>query len=304
VPNTLSATGCVNPANPSQPASGLIPYSISAPFWSDGATKDRWMALPNNTTISVGSTNDWDFPYSTVLMKNFRVGTRLIETRLLMRHPDGNWGGFTYEWNSAQTDANLVRGGAVRDIGGGQQWIFPSEAQCLQCHTVNAGRSLGLETAQLNRSHTYPQTGRTANELLTLNAIGMFNPAMPDPATQPTMADPADSNAPLANRARAYLHTNCAQCHRPGGPTGINMDLRYTTAFAATNTCNVTPQAGDLGLGANARLIAPGNAANSILINRTNRRDVNGMPPLGSNRVDTAGVALLTQWVSSLPGCQ
>ena len=303
VPATLSATGCVNPANATQPASGLIPYSISAPFWSDGATKERWMALPNNTTISVGTNNDWDFPTSTVLMKNFRVGTRLVETRLLMRHPDGNWGGFTYEWNTQQTDANLVRGGAVRDIGGGQQWIFPSEAQCLQCHTSAAGRSLGLETAQLNRNHTYPQTGRNANELLTLNTIGMFTPPISDPATQPTMPDPADSSAPLANRARAYLHTNCAQCHRPGGPTSVNMDLRYTTAFAATNTCNVMPQAGDLGLGANARRIAPGSAANSILINRTNRRDSNGMPPLGSSQVDTAGVALLTQWVNSLTGC-
>jgi uncharacterized repeat protein (TIGR03806 family) len=302
-PATLSATGCVNPANATQPAPGLIPYSISAPFWSDNATKDRWMALPNNTAITVGSNNDWDFPNSTVLMKNFRVGTRLVETRLLMRHPDGEWGGFTYEWNTQQTDANLVRGGAVRDIGGGQQWIFPSETQCLQCHTGAAGRSLGLETAQLNRNHTYPQTGRTANELLTLNSIGMFTPPIPDPAVQPTMPDPSDTSAPLANRARAYLHTNCAQCHRPGGPTGTSMDLRYTTTFAATNTCNAPPQSGDLGLGVNARLIAPGNAANSILINRTNRRDANGMPPLGSNRIDTAGVTLLTQWVNSLAGC-
>ena len=126
-------------------------------------------------------------------MKNFRVGTRLIETRLLMRHPDGNWGGFTYEWNAQQTDANLVQGGAVRDIGGGQQWIFPSEAQCLQCHTSAAGRSLGLETAQLNRNHTYPQTGRTANELLTLNNLNMFTPPILNPATQPTMPDPADA---------------------------------------------------------------------------------------------------------------
>jgi uncharacterized repeat protein (TIGR03806 family) len=303
VPATLSATGCVNPANATQPATGLIPFSVSAPFWSDGATKDRWMALPNNTTISVGSNNDWDFPNSTVLMKNFRVGTRLVETRLLMRHPDGNWGGFTYEWNTQQTDANLVQGGAVRDIGGGQQWIFPNEAQCLQCHTVAAGRSLALETAQLNRNHTYPQTGRTANQLLTLNSIGMLTPPIPDPAVQPTMPDPADTSAPLANRARAYLHTNCAQCHRPGGPTPVGLDLRYTTSFAATNTCNVSPQAGDLGVGANARLIAPGSAANSILINRMNRRDAFAMPTLGSTRIDTAGVALLTQWVNGLPGC-
>jgi uncharacterized repeat protein (TIGR03806 family) len=302
-PATLSATGCVNPSNPTQPAAGLIPYAINAPFWSDNATKERWMALPNNTTVSIGSSNDWDFPVSSVLMKNFRVGSRLIETRLLMRHPDGNWGGFTYEWNALQTDANLVQGGAVRDIGGGQQWIFPSEAQCLQCHTSAAGRSLGLESAQLNRNFTYPQTGRTANELLTLSSIGLLNPAIPDPATQPRMPDPADTSASLASRARAYLHTNCAQCHRPGGPTAVNMDLRYTTSFASTNTCNVTPQAGDLGVGANARIIAPGSAANSILINRTNRRDSNAMPPLGSNQIDTAGVTLLTEWVDSLAGC-
>jgi uncharacterized repeat protein (TIGR03806 family) len=293
----------VNPANPTQPASGLIPFSVNAPFWSDGAVKDRWLALPNNTTISVGSNNDWDFPNSTVLMKNFRVGSRLVETRLFMRHPDGNWGGFTYEWNTAQTDANLVQGGAVRDIGGGQQWIFPNEAQCLQCHTAAAGRSLALETAQLNRNHTYPQTGRTANQLLTLNSIGMLTPPIVDPQAQPTMPDPADTGAPLANRARAYLHTNCAQCHRPGGPTSVNLDLRYTTSFASTNTCNVAPQAGDLGVGANARLIAPGSAANSILINRVNRRDGNGMPPLGSTQIDSAGVTLLTQWVNGLGGC-
>jgi uncharacterized repeat protein (TIGR03806 family) len=303
-PATLSATGCVNAANPTQPASGLIPFSINAPFWSDSATKDRWLALPNNTTISVGSNNDWDFPTSSVLMKNFRIGTRLIETRLLMRHPDGNWGGFTYEWNSQQTDANLVQGGAVRDIGGGQLWTFPNEAQCLQCHTAAAGRTLGLETAQLNRNHTYPQTGRTANQLLTLNAIGMFTPAIVDPPSQPAMPDPANTGASLASRARAYLHTNCSQCHRPGGPTSVNLDLRYTTTFAATNSCNVSPQSGDLGVGPNARVIAPGSAANSILINRVNRRDANAMPPLGSNQVDAAGVQLLTQWVNGLTGCQ
>ena len=47
VPATLSATGCVSPTNATQPASGLIPYAINAPFWSDNATKERWMGLPN-----------------------------------------------------------------------------------------------------------------------------------------------------------------------------------------------------------------------------------------------------------------
>ena len=81
------------------------------------------------------------------------------------------------------------------------------------------------------------------------------------------------------------------------------MDLRYTTALNATNACNATPQAGDLGIGANARLIAPGSSANSVLVNRANRRDADAMPPLASNEVDTDGVALLTQWIDGLSGC-
>jgi hypothetical protein len=80
------------------------------------------------------------------------------------------------------------------------------------------------------------------------------------------------------------------------------MDLRYTTALSATAACNATPQAGDLGL-ANARLIAPGDAARSVLIARVSRRDAHGMPPLGSNQVDAAGVTLLTSWVNALAGC-
>ena len=302
-PGTLSQTGCVVASSPQQPASGLIPYAINAPFWSDGADKERWLALPNGQSITVRTDGDWDFPNRSVLMKNFRVGTQLIETRLLMRHPDGTWGGFTYEWNAQQTDATLVAGGANRDIGNGQIWRFPSETQCLDCHTEAARRALGLETAQLNRTLTYPATGRTANELATLSHIGLLSPPIADSTAQPVMPDPGDTTASLTNRARAYLHTNCSQCHRPGGPTPSTMDLRFTTALNATNACNAVPTAGDLGIGANARLIAPGSAANSIIANRVNRRDSNGMPPLGSNRVDTDGVALLTQWINSLTGC-
>jgi uncharacterized repeat protein (TIGR03806 family) len=303
VPRNLSQTGCVVATNPTQPATGMIPYTINAPFWSDGATKERWLAVPDGQMVTVRTDDDWDFPNRTVLMKSFRVGSRLIETRLLMRHPDGTWGGFTYEWNTQQTDATLVEGGADRDIGNGQTWRFPSEEQCLECHTGVANRALGLETAQLNRTFTYTQTGRTANELATLSHIGLLSPPITNSSAEPVMPDPADTGASLTNRARAYLHTNCSQCHRPNGPTPSTMDLRFTTALNATNACNATPQSGDLGIGANARLIAPGSSANSVIVNRVNRRDSNGMPPLASNDVDDAGVALLTQWIDGLTGC-
>src|SRR5690606_24304425 len=157
-------------------------------------------------------------------------------------------------------------------------------------HTSAAGRTLGLETAQLNRTLTYPQTGRTANQLATLSHIGVLTPPLAQPEAQAALSDPADGSAGLDQRARAYPHTNCAQCHRPGGPTPSGMDLRYTTTLAATNACNASPSSGDLGLGADARLIAPGAASLSLLVNRMNRRDEHAMPPLGSAQVDAAGV--------------
>jgi hypothetical protein len=81
------------------------------------------------------------------------------------------------------------------------------------------------------------------------------------------------------------------------------MDFRYQTDLAFTNACDVEPQHGNLGIGSAARLIAPGSAANSIVVNRMSRRDVFGMPPLASHFVDTQGAALLTDWVNSLSTC-
>ena len=300
VPSDLAATGCVNSSNPQLPASGLIPYAPNAPFWSDNAAKERWLAIPDGTTITVNGDGDWTFPTRTVLVKNFRLNSRIFETRLFMRHADtGNWRGYTYRWNDAQTAATLVNGGLTVNVEG-QPWTYPSGTECLQCHTAAAGNSLGLETAQLNGNLTYPQTGRTANQLATLNAIGMFAAALPDPGTLPSYSDPYGSAA-LSGRARSYLHTNCAQCHRPGGGTGSNMDLRHDTAIASTNTCNLSPTRGDLGI-ANARLLAPGDPSRSIVLQRMNRRGTNQMPPIGSHVIDAAGAAVLSSWITGMNG--
>jgi uncharacterized repeat protein (TIGR03806 family) len=301
VATQLSATGCVSAGDVRQPASGLIPYTPNAAFWSDGASKERWIALPNGQNITVGANGDWDFPNGTVLVKNFRLGNQLVETRHFMRHPDGVWAGYTYEWNTQQTDATLVTGGKQVTVTG-QPWIFPSEGQCLLCHTAAAGRSLGLENLQLAHEITYPQTGRTAHQLVTLNAINVLSPPVANPTTLAPYPDPAGLSGTLGERARSYLHTNCGGCHRQGGPTPSNMDLRYSTALSATNACDVAPTLGNLGIG-NARLIAPGDATRSVLIARTNRRDASGMPPVGSAQVDAAGVTLLTNWVNSLASC-
>jgi uncharacterized repeat protein (TIGR03806 family) len=301
MPQQLSQTGCISTATPGAPmSSSTIPYTINAPFWSDGATKERAIGLPNGLNIAVPTSGDWEPPNGTVLVKHFRLANQLVETRLFLRHPDGVWAGYTYQWNQAQTDATRVIGGGTATVGG-QTWIFPSEAQCMQCHTQAAGFSLGLETAQLNRDHTYPQTGRTANQITTLNAISVLSPPIaPNP---PAYADPADTTRSLNDRARSYLHTNCANCHRPGGLTPTALDLRHDIALSQTGACDVVPTTGTLGI-ANARIIAPGDDARSVLYARMSARDANAMPPLASNVVDAAGVQLIGAWIDSLTSCQ
>ena len=300
IPTQLSQTGCVA-SNPTQPASGLIPYAPNAPFFSDNAVKTRWLALPNGQRITVDGNNDLDFPSGSVLVKNFALGGQLVETRLFMRHNDGNWAGYTYEWNAQQTEATRVVGGKTVQVGS-QSWEIPSEAQCLSCHTLAAGRTLGLEIGQLNGNFTYQQTGRTANQLTTLDTIETLTPALSQtPAQLPVIPDPF-GGAPLVQRARAYLHTNCSHCHRNGGTAQGDMDLRYTLALSATNACNITPTFGDLGI-TDSRLIAPGSAARSVIVARINRTGADAMPPLARHTIDTAGVQLISDWVNGLSSC-
>jgi uncharacterized repeat protein (TIGR03806 family) len=304
IPAQLSATGCVSAGNATQPAIGLVPYAPNAPFWSDGAVKSRFLALPDGQRISVGSDGDFDFPNGSVLVKNFRLGNQLVETRLFMRHNNGEWAGYTYEWNAQGSDATRVVGGKSAQVAG-QSWLFPSEAQCLLCHSSAAGRTLGLEIAQLNGQFGYSATGRTANQLSTLAAIGMLSAPLAQPVAQlAALPDPFGTAGTLNTRARAWLHSNCSNCHRPGGGTPVNLDLRHTTALASTNACEVMPVR-NLGV-ANARIIAVGGtdpAARSMLVLRPGRNDADAMPPLLPRVVDPAGVALLTSWVNSLTSC-
>jgi mono/diheme cytochrome c family protein len=120
---------------------------------------------------------------------------------------------------------------------------------------------------------------------------------------QPALADPADATAPLDARARAYLHTNCAHCHRPNGPAPTALDLRYSTALGDMGACDAPANNGDVGLGADARIVAPGDPARSVLAARMERRDAAAMPPLASFVADDAGVALVRDWIATLTGC-
>jgi uncharacterized repeat protein (TIGR03806 family) len=300
-PTRLSETGCVDPQDPTIFSSGVIPYTMNHPFYSDGATKERGIGLPDGATATIEADGDITLPVGTVLVKSFRVDGALVETRLLVRHDDGEWAGYSYAWEGS--DATLVdAGGRVVRLPGGQQWSFPSRAGCLVCHTAAAGRSLGWETGQLTGFTHYPATGRTAHQLSTLAAIGVFGnpPAEPERASRFPALD--DEGSAVAERARTYLHVNCSMCHRPSGGAQGEMDLRHATAFVDSGLCDRAPAEGNLGVDG-ARLFAPGDPARSLVSIRMKRPGAGRMPLLGSNVVDDAGVAVIDRWIMQTTEC-
>ncbi len=312
-PALLSQTGLFTNLANLTAASGLIEYDLNMPFWSDGALKRRWVAIPSNATVTFSATGAWTFPVGTVIVKHFEMDMtegnpntrKRLETRLLTRDANG-WQGFTYKWNVAQTDADLLPGADSENLtvnlaaGGSITWSYsyPSRTDCLQCHTSAAGIALGLATRQLNRDFDYQATQVTDNELRTLNHIGYFATNIGAATQYGVYPAIDDTNAPVATRARAYLAVNCAQCHRPGGTTGVNLDFRFDTVDASMSAINVVPTQ-TLGL-ANARIIAPGVKESSVLWERIRRLDGTRMPPLATHRVDQQAVDLIGEWIDNL----
>jgi uncharacterized repeat protein (TIGR03806 family) len=291
-PDLLSETGCVDPSNPMRPAPGLIPYDVNEPLWSDGAGKERWVALPDGARMHMNADGDLVLPVGSVAMKNFWIGETLVETRLFMRHEDGGWAGYSYAWNDAQTEATLLEGSEQRTVQG-KPWTYPSREQCMSCHTFAAGYTLGLETVQLNRPLTYPATGRTANQLETFAAIGLLDAPLPAPAREL----PSLSRDSLDASARGYMHTNCSSCHRLTGSAWTPF-LTSSAALSEMRLCNVFPAFGTLGI-SGGRVLVPGDPARSILSVRPHLVGTGQMPPLARAVVDAYGTQVIDDWIRS-----
>jgi mono/diheme cytochrome c family protein len=315
-PLLLSETKCVNMTDPALPAEGLVPYSVRSALWSDGATKERFIRVPDGAKIhAVDCPTDtalcgdpggggqglddghWELPIGTVLVKSFSIEDERIETRLLMRRTMTVWKGFSYEWNDAGTDATLIDdaanpAGKDKPVGTGTQvWHYPSRSQCLECHIRFAGRSLGPSTKQLNSDYAYADG--TMNQVDKFEQLGLFDAP---PKDLPGLPDPFGAD-PLEQRARSYLQTNCAICHRPGGEFS-SVDMRFTTALADTNLCGLSER--DMGTVPKYRLV-PGSFLTSNMSFRMHEVSDLRMPKIGSNVVDPQGSKLIDDWIASLP---
>lgn len=300
-PARLGETGCFDAQDPTRPAPGLIPYTVNVPLWSDGADKLRWAAVPDGARVHVGADGDWELPVGTVLLKTFLIAGTPVETRFFARHHDGTWSGWSYEWNGG--DATLLPDGGHRRRVGDGEWQFPTRAQCDRCHTDAAGGALGLETGQLNTPFDYPG-GRRANQITTWAHLGLLDTPLPRPEDLPRLPAPGDTTAPVEARARAYLHVNCANCHRPELVDSGTVDLRFATPLAATTGCDEAPHKGTLGFGADTRVIAPGDPMRSMVALRMRDTGSARMPPVASDVVDREGVALVEGWIRGLSSCR
>jgi uncharacterized repeat protein (TIGR03806 family) len=315
LPPLLSQTGAFSDTAKRIPSKGLIPYELNVAFWSDGADKSRWIALPKGT-IAFSPTGEWRFPPGTIFVKNFDLPTdaanpgmtRRLETRLLVCDSSGGVYGVVYKWRADGSDADLLPGSQTEDIAvksaNGesyvQTWYYPSRQDCLACHNSTAGGVLGVKTRQMNRTFPYP-SGITDNQLRTWNHLGLFDPAFKDEELRSfaALATAGDASRTLEERARSYLDANCAQCHRPG-ETVANFDARYDTPLADQALID-GPVLIDQGI-EHPRVISPHDIWRSIAYMRMNTVADIKMPPLARETIDYAGVRLLNDWINSMPG--
>jgi len=332
-PRKLSETGIFASTRDHKVAPGVIPYSVNAQLWGDHAYKERFIAIPGDGQIgfdeitypqpSPGAPPGWKFPDGTVLVKTFGMemergnptSRKRLETRLLhfqqfpgtQEYGDQYWRGYTYVWNEDQTDAELLdeKGGdRVLKIKAGdkiveQNYRFPSRAECTLCHTNAAKFALGVSTMQLNGNHDYG--GVVANQLATLEHIGLFTKKLPDaPDKLPKLADFRNESLPIDVRARSYLQSNCAHCHMKWGGGNAEFKLLSTIPLKDMGIVNVPAAHGTFDV-AGAKILVPGHPEKSILLHRMARTGLGRMPHIGSRVVDEDAVRLIQDWIKGMP---
>ena len=152
------------------PVDGVLPYDLVTPLFSDYASKFRFVHVPLGKTAAYADPEVFDFPVGSALIKTFaypadlrapQKDVRLIETRLLIRQPDG-WKAWAYVWNDDMRDARLKLAGKrlhIETIGldGGPleiDYAVPNANQCKGCHALGKTITpIGPAARHLNRDY-------------------------------------------------------------------------------------------------------------------------------------------------------
>ena len=302
-----------------EPTTGVVPYQVAAPLWADHAGKDRFIVLPEGSTIEVDGAEAWSLPSGSVVIKSFFYSkdrrapdqnVHVVETRLLIHEAEG-WTGHVYVWNEAQTEAvRKVAGGRLRleflDDGGQpaeQSYVLPNTNQCKNCHENDDVMGLlGPVTRQLARP--VKRGGEQVDQLDWLASQGLF--AAGAPSVEQPLVDPF-GDADLDLRARSYLESNCGHCHRSGGHGGASglVLLASEERPSRFGVCK-SPVAAGTGSGGRLHDIAPGRPEDSILVYRMESTDPKvKMPEIPNLLPHQPGIDLVSEWISAMtyPAC-
>jgi hypothetical protein len=313
-PSLLSQTGLYEPGS-REPATGNRPFAPQYPLWSDGASKRRWVRLPEGATIDTTNVDGWEFPVGTRFWKEFQFGGRKVETRLLWRASAEGWVFASYAWNEEQTDAVLAPDAGVPDVvevAPGRYHSIPSVADCRTCHDSARTEILGFDALQLSndRDPNAPHAEALAADMVTLRTLvdeGRLRPSRPEWVTDPPRiaADDARTRAALG-----YLSANCGNCHnRQSSIASLGLNLKHSlkakgecTPALATSVNRtghwLVPDAPE----GESKIIHGGRPELSALVYRArSRRPSSQMPPLGTMVRDQEAVDLLTGWVRDDP---
>lgn len=259
-------------------APGVVATTPRYPLWSDGSEKARWVRVPAGGVVDTRDPDHWVWPVGTLAFKEFVVGGQRVETRRLEKTGDG-WDMVGYLWRADGTDADAVPDGAI-DVWGTTHDV-PDQEACARCHVGPADLILGVDAIQLD------DLGQAA---LPLSA--------PTPATVP--------GDPTAIAALGYLHGNCGGCHREGSFVGDRVPLRLDVRVGDTDPLAVGAVVTGVDaptrheIGGTSVSIAPGDPDASQLWFRMGLRDLEAMPPIGSEVVDADGRAAIAAWILAL----
>lgn len=305
------------------PNDGGIPYDLTTPLFSDYSTKFRVVFVPPGSQASYDPEKVLDFPVGTILAKTFTfrndlanpaLGERLVETRLLVRRPTG-WAGLPYVWAEDRSEAFFTPLGAAQEVtfrhtDGEVRTIdyrVPNVTQCTQCHGISTDATqgdvpIGPKVRLLNKSYAY--AGGIENQLSHWKRLGKLAATDEEIASAPRLPawdDPLDGTQ--GERARAYLESNCAHCHNPQGRARFSaLFLEASRPMGlATGVCK-TPISAGTGSGQLTFDLVPGNPDESIIPFRMDSVEpAVRMPELSKATVHDEGVALVREWIASLP---
>lgn len=297
-----------------------VRFAPAVALFSDYALKERSVFVPPGQQMTFHPDAPFVFPEGSVLVKTFLLPAstegapphEALETRLLIFR-QGRWLGLPYRWREDGSDADLRLGGALlpREIARADETVaftyrIPDANQCGVCHQHQGDdgqrrmQPIGLRARYLQDPLDpggVPQMHDWAQRGLISGVPEQFEGLLRVPSAEAT-------DITLAERARGYLDINCRHCHSDGGGgglSGLRLGYEEDPGSLRYGVCKQPPgyDGGAAGLDYD---IVPGDAAASVLPYRMAHNGARDrMPPLGRSLIHEEGVALVSDWINSLP---